>query len=236
MNNPAWDFFFDVLYNRCGGKMKKIEAIIFDMDGLMFDTEKLWIDAVIRANKEDGYQVPIELAVECIGKRTMETDKLLADKLKINSKDYRKIINKYMDEDIKENGLRIKKGLVELLDYLKNTNIKLAIASSSEGDYVKDKLKEANIDEKLFTSIIGGDMVKIPKPDPYIYLKSCEILNVKPENTICLEDSDYGIRSAYDAGLIPILIPDIKKPTEDTLRMAYKKVDDLLDIIDLLKS
>ena len=214
--------------------MKNIEAIVFDMDGLMFDTEKLWIDAVIRANKENGYQVPLEFAIDCIGKRSDETNHLLEEQLGININEYRPLIDKYMNDDIRENGLRIKKGLMELLDYLKDKNIKLAIASSSEIDYVKNILREANIDENIFTSIIGGDMVLVPKPDPYIYLKSCEVLGVNPNNTLCLEDSDYGIKAAFDAGLIPILIPDIKQPTEDTIKMAYKKLDSLLEVIDLL--
>ena len=215
--------------------MNNIEAVVFDMDGLMFDTEKLWIDAVIRANKENNYNVPVELAIECIGKRSDETNRILKEQLGININEYRLLIDKYMDEDIKLNGLRIKKGLKELLSFLKSKNIKIAIASSSEIDYVKEKLKEANIDENIFDSIIGGDMVKIPKPDPYIYAKSCEILNVLPEYTLALEDSDYGIESAYKAGLKPILVPDIKEPKKETYNMAYKKCNNLLEVIDLFE-
>ena len=77
-------------------------------------------------------------------------------------------------------------------------------------------------------------MVTSPKPDPQIYLKSCEVLKVKPENAIALEDSDSGIKSAVSAGMKAILIPDIKKPSEETLEIAYKKFDNLLDVIELL--
>ena len=173
--------------------------------------------------------------IKYLGKNSL-TDFYLAH-MEENNKLFftKKIKRKYMDEDIKINGLRIKKGLKELLSFLKSKNIKIAIASSSEIDYVKEKLKEANIDENIFDSIIGGDMVKIPKPDPYIYAKSCEILNVLPEYTLALEDSDYGIESAYKAGLKPILVPDIKEPKKETYNMAYKKCNNLLEVIDLFE-
>ena len=129
----------------------------------------------------------------------------------------------------------IKKGLKELISFLKSKNIKIAIASSSSFEKIHTRFGEANLDIKVFDYIIGGDMVTIPKPDPQIYLKSCEILNVKPENAIALEDSDSGIKAAASAGMKAILIPDIKEPSEETVRLAYKKLDNLLEVIDLWK-
>mgnify|MGYP002626826239 CR=1 FL=1 len=78
-------------------------------------------------------------------------------------------------------------------------------------------------------------MVTKSKPDPQIYLKSCEVLGVKPSNAIALEDSDYGILSSYNAGMIPILIPDIKKPKEETINIAYKVLNNLEEVIDVIK-
>ncbi len=118
---------------------------------------------------------------------------------------------------------------------MKSKNIKIAIASSSSFEKIHTRFGEANLDIKVFDYIIGGDMVTIPKPDPQIYLKSCEILNVKPENAIALEDSDSGIKAAASAGMKAILIPDIKEPSEETVRLAYKKLDNLLEVIDLWK-
>lgn len=75
----------------------------------------------------------------------------------------------------------------------------------------------------------------MPKPNPQIYLKSCEVLNVNPANAIALEDSDYGIMAAASAGMKVVLVPDIKQNSEEVINLAYKKVDNLLDVIDLLK-
>ena len=216
--------------------MKNIEAVVFDMDGLMFDTERLWLDAVKKTNEVYGYNVPLELIIECMGKRKDLIDLKLKEELGENfdTDKFLKLNRKFMDEDVALNGLKIKRGLKELIAFLKSKNIKIAVASSSKFEKIQTRFKEANIDINDFDYIIGGDMVTSPKPDPQIYLKSCEVLNVNPKNAIALEDSDSGIRSAASAGMKAILIPDIKKPSEEILKLAYKKLDNLLEVIELL--
>lgn len=216
--------------------MKNIEAVVFDMDGLMFDTERLWLDAVKKTNEVYGYNVPLELIIECMGKRKDLIDLKLKEELGENfdTDKFLKLNRKFMDEDVALNGLKIKRGLKELIAFLKSKNIKIAVASSSKFEKIQTRFKEANIDINDFDYIIGGDMVTAPKPDPQIYLKSCEVLNVNPKNAIALEDSDSGIRSAASAGMKAILIPDIKKPSEEILKLAYKKLDSLLEVIELL--
>ena len=216
--------------------MKNIEAVVFDMDGLMFDTERLWLDAVKKTNEVYGYNVPLELIIECMGKRKDLIYLKLKEELGENfdTDKFLKLNRKFMDEDVALNGLKIKRGLKELIAFLKSKNIKIAVASSSKFEKIQTRFKEANIDINDFDYIIGGDMVTSPKPDPQIYLKSCEVLNVNPKNAIALEDSDSGIRSAASAGMKAILIPDIKKPSEEILKLAYKKLDNLLEVIELL--
>lgn len=216
--------------------MNNIEAVVFDMDGLMFETEKLWLDAVKKTNEVYEYNVPIELIIDCMGKRKDVIDKILKEEVgeSFDPTEFRNLNRKFMDEDVRNNGLQIKKGLKELIKFLKEKNIKIAIASSSSFEKIHTRFKQANLDINEFDYVIGGDMVTSPKPDPQIYLKSCEVLNVKPENAIALEDSDSGIKSAVSAGMKAILIPDIKKPSEETLKIAYKKFDNLLDVIELL--
>ena len=216
--------------------MKNIEAVVFDMDGLMFDTERLWLDAVKKTNEVYRYNVPLELIIECMGKRKDLIDLKLKEELGENfdTDKFLKLNRKFMDEDVTLNGLKIKRGLKELIAFLKSKNIKIAVASSSKFDKIQTRFKEANININDFDYIIGGDMVTAPKPDPQIYLKSCEVLNVNPKNAIALEDSDSGIRSAASAGMKAILIPDIKKPSEEILKLAYKKLDNLLEVIELL--
>lgn len=217
--------------------MDRIDAVIFDMDGLMFDTEKLWLDSVIKTNEVYGYKVPTEVVIDCMGMRKDFINKRFKEVMgqDFDTDEFRRLNKIFAVNDVEKNGLKIKKGLIELLEFLKSKNIKVALASSSKMDKIKQRFKEANLSMDYFEYIIGGDMVTNPKPDPSIYIKSCEVLGVEPENAIALEDSEYGILSAYRAGMKPILIPDIKCPDQDTINISYKKYDNLLQVIDLFK-
>ena len=217
--------------------MKDIKAAVFDMDGLMFDTEKLWLDSVMKTNEVYGYNVPMDLAMECVGKRKDYTKLRLKEVLgdDFDADKFRELNVRFMEEDVKKNGLKIKKGLAELLEYLMVNGIKVAIASSSSNDEIKNRFKEANMSLIYFDSIIGGELVSEPKPHPQIYLKSCEALNVKPEEAIALEDSEYGIIAASKAGMKVILIPDVKMPSEETQKLVYRKFDNLLEVISLFE-
>ncbi len=217
--------------------MNEIEAVVFDMDGLMFDTEKLWLDAVQKTNEVYGYNVPLDLIIECIGRRNDLIDAKLKAELGngFDPIEFRRLNKIFMDEDVKTNGLRIKKGLNELLTFLKSKNIKIAIASSSRFEKIHQRFAQAHLDISIFDYVIGGDMITEPKPSPQIYLKSCEMLGIKPQKAIALEDSDLGIKSAVNAGMKAILIPDLKTPSEETLKIIYKKFADLAQVIDLFK-
>lgn len=215
----------------------KIEAVVFDMDGLMFDTEGLWLRGVEKTNSECGYNVPLELIIKCIGHRKDKIDIMLKNTLgqDFNTEKFRELNRKYMDEEIASLGLKKKKGLDELLEFLYGKNIKVAIASSSSFERVHSRLQQAGVSDKYFDKIVGGNMVTEPKPAPDIYLIACRELGVNPENTLALEDSDAGILSAHLAGLKPILIPDIKTPKPETEKIAYRKFNDLSEVISLFE-
>lgn len=217
--------------------MIKVEAVVFDMDGLMFETEKLWLDSVIKTNEVYGYDVPVSLVIECMGKRNDFIDKRFKEVLgeDFDTDKFRQLNREFMNDDVSRNGLKTKKGLIDLLDFLKESGIKMAVASSSSMEKIERRFKQANVSLDYFDSIIGGDLVTKPKPDPQIYLKSCEVLGVEPAMAIALEDSEYGIMSAVSAGMMAILIPDIKQPSDDIINMAYKKFNDLTEVIDLIK-
>lgn len=128
--------------------MKNIEAVVFDMDGLMFDTERLWIDSVKRTNDECGYNVPLEVAMECIGKRADFVDQRFKEVMgeEFDPIEFRRLNRLYMDEEVKANGLGIKKGLLELISFLKEKDIKIAIASSTKLEKIQKRFEQANID------------------------------------------------------------------------------------------
>lgn len=138
-----------------------------------------------------------------------------------------------MDSIIKTKGLKIKKGLLELINYLKENNYLIAIASSSKKERINWYLEIININKNIFNVITCGDDIINGKPAPDIFLKTCEKLNVKPSRTIVLEDSNNGIKAAKKAGCISVLIPDLDV-IKETTTFDYK-LDSLLDVIDLLE-
>ena len=214
-----------------------IKAVIFDMDGLMFDTEKLWEDAFSVVGKKMGYELSNEFHMKTIGTTEKKIALIFKEKFGADFPFDKFLLNcrKYMDEIIGNGGLKIKKGLLELLDYLKKNNYLIAIASSSRLARIKWYLKCANIDENIFDAIVSGEDIINGKPNPDIFLKACELLNVKPEEAIVLEDSNNGIKAAFSASCIPILIPDLDIIKEDVLKKAKYKFSSLLDVIDYLE-
>ena len=141
----------------------------------------------------------------------------------------------YLDEYINHNGMPIKKGLMELLQYAKDNKIKIAIGTSEKYERVKFYLDKANINESTFDAIVCGDMVKNGKPAPDIYLKSCEEISVKPEEAIVCEDAPNGIKAAYLAGTKPVMIIDKIEPTAEIRTMlCVKPLDSLIQVKELL--
>jgi HAD superfamily hydrolase (TIGR01509 family) len=215
--------------------MKK--TIILDMDGTMVDSEPLWGKSFIKTGIDLGYDFTKELHTKTIGLNSSNLEKLLKEEL---GKDFPfdVFIDKYVEntkEIIDKEGLSTKKGLRELLDYLITNNYDIAIASSSSLKMIKNNLKRTNIDESIFKVIVSGEDFVNGKPNPEIFLKTCELLNTTPEETIVIEDSNSGIKAAYSAGCIPILIPDVDKITEDTLQMTKYKLNSLNEVISILE-
>ena len=212
-----------------------IKGIVFDMDGLMFDTERLAKEAWAYAGTVLGLNITQEMVIKTLGLNTDDTDRVLMEELgeAFDIMAARKIRTEYVVGSIEKNGIPMKRGLPELLKYLNENDYKITVATSSEHEVARYNFRRAGISD-FFDDIVCGDMIEQGKPAPDIYLKASGILGVPPQECLALEDSPMGILAAYRAGLKPVMIPDMKEPDEETTKLLYARLETLHDVIGLL--
>ena len=209
----------------------KLEAVIFDMDGLMLDTEALAMPSMRIAGKAIGIDLTDEMLIEMNGLNENDANVFLEKELgkSIDKKRFSEVFYEDYNKAIAENGLVIKEGLIELLDCLEANNISLAVATSTKKDLALEKLELAGIRNR-FKIIIGGDQVVKGKPAPDPYLKAASELGIDVNNCLALEDSDNGAMSAFSAGIRVIVVPDIKQSSSTTQEIALSICTSLLEV------
>lgn len=215
-----------------------IKAVVFDMDGVLFDTERIcleaWNEAAILMEEAPG---DIEASLkDCIGLNRNDTQLYFQEKYgeDFDYDKFRQLNSKAFGEIIARDGLPVKDGVYEILEYLKKAGTRIALASSSRRVSVLGHLKEAGITD-YFEAVVTGDMVEHSKPDPEIYRMACESLGLPPCEVMAVEDSPNGIRSAAAAGMKAVMVPDLVQPDEEISQLLYLKCDSLLGIVDYLK-
>lgn len=212
-------------------KQLEIELIIFDMDGLMFDTEKISYDSWSSAANLYNYEIEKDLFEKTIGTNLNKTKEIYMDHFgeafPFDSIKEERV--KLSDEMIQTNGVPIKKGLNELIQYLSQQKVTMAVATSTSRTRALKLLKLAGL-ESCFDYILCGDEVKNSKPHPEIFLNVAEQLKCSPSKCLVLEDSELGIKAAYEAGMIPVMIPDLKEPSQDIQGLMYKRMNHLLEV------
>ena len=211
--------------------------VIFDMDGVIFDTERLYLECCRPAAEKLGLVGVEDVAYECIGLTDVETHKKLRacigdDALleAFNQEIYRTFVEHY-----EKYGLTVKKGVFELLDYLKERGDRTAIGSSTESEIVEMELRDAGLRD-YFDVVVGGDMAKASKPAPDVFLLAAEKLGVSIEDCIIIEDSFNGVRAARAAGATVFMVPDLLEPTEEIRALADRVFGSLIDVKDWLAS
>ena len=208
-----------------------VDAVIFDLDGTLTDTEKFYQKAWPMALEHFGYHVepwmPLEL--RSLGrpfapKRFREWFGDDFDSEAVRS--FRKEIVKEM---MAEHGIPLKPGAKEILSWLSENGILTALATANDLQRTTEYLTKIGLYD-MFDKIICADMVKQGKPAPDIYLHACRVLGLDPSRTFAVEDSPNGIRSAYDAGCRVVMVPDLTEPDEELRKKLFARVDSLLDI------
>lgn len=212
-----------------------IKAVVFDMDGLMFDTEKIGIRTWNTLSEELGYPKLFNLIYTCFGTNDNFKRKYFAEVLGEDFPyDYfRKREFEVTGKTLEDEGVPHKKGLVELLEYLKNNNIKRAVATSTPQHPALKHIKSAGVYD-YFDVIITGDMTEKGKPEPDIYLKACDELGVNPADAMGLEDSFNGIRAVFSAGMKAVMIPDMVSPDDEMRSKCFAIKESLSDVISLI--
>lgn len=217
--------------------VSKISLVIFDMDGLMFDTERLAISAWEKAGKNVGIDISEHIIIETIGLDVHGAEKVFKRHLGdiFPFSEARKLRIEYAKEFIEQNGVPVKKGLYELLEFLDQNPVLKAVATSTERERTEKLLSSAQIKDK-FDIIICGDDISKGKPEPDIFLAVARKLGCNPQECLVLEDSENGIIAASKANMMPVLIPDIKNPSKEIEKLAVKKFNSLLDVKEFIET
>lgn len=215
--------------------MKLPELFIFDMDGLLFDTERMFMELRAQVLPRYGYEHREEDYLQTVG----VSGKILHQILdRIYGEDYPKEqvtldTRKLQTEYIEKNGLDTKPGIRTLLEWIRERGIPCCVASSSQTPYIEKFLAAAGIRD-FFSFLIGGEEVRLTKPDPEIFLTACKRGNTDPSNALVLEDSANGVLAAYNGHIPVICIPDLLAPSKETEAMADAVLDSADQVIPWL--
>lgn len=217
-----------------GEKKAPVLGVLFDMDGVVLDTEKLYARFWAEAANALGYPMTYEQA---LGMRSLSGE---AGQAKLESyfgpgvsrAEMRDKRVELMDAYVAEHGVEAKPGIHELLYQLKERGIRCAIATSSPLPRAKAYLDSLGLTTK-FDCICSGHDVARGKPAPDIYLHAAACIGVAPENCLAIEDSPAGIESAYRAGCMPVLVPDLDGSNDQIRTMLFAEADRLIDIMDM---
>lgn len=211
-----------------------VKGIIFDMDGLMIDSERIINRAVVKAGREMGLADIESVSLRTIGTSNVRTREIYTS---VYGEDFgfdrlMDLKHRYIDEMIGDGGFPPKEGIHDILEYVTKKGYIISVGSSTREWAVKEFLGKIGVSE-YFDIFVCGDMGFRSKPCPDIFLACAEKMGIAPEDCFVLEDSPNGIRAAFAAGMKPVMIPDMIAPEEDILPMLYALKGSLKEAMEL---
>ncbi len=213
-----------------------IKLVMFDLDGVTLDTESINVTSKIEEGKKYGFNLTPDIVIGGFGMGVDAATLYFKEKVG-PSFPYLEIRHKrfdYIIEHMKKYGLPYKKGILELLDYLDENNIKKIIVTSSPRSYIEAYKKIDKSFFERFDNIVTLDDIKHGKPDPSCYLKGLELGNVNKDEAIILEDSKAGVLAGVNSGIKVIFVEDLLKPDDEIKNIAFKVYKNLFEVKDLL--
>lgn len=212
-----------------------IQAVVFDMDGIIFDSEAKVVECWVETAEKYGIKDIETLCHKCLGTNSAETKRIA---LEFYGEDfpydeYKAEMSALYHERYDGGRLPMKPHVKELLEFLRENGIRVALASSTRTQVVHDQLRDAGI-ISYFDKLVCGDMVSRSKPAPDIFLRACEELRVEPSSALAIEDSYNGIRSAHAAGMHPVMVPDLAPPTAEMEQLADVILPSLKEVIEYI--
>lgn len=215
----------------------KLKGLIFDMDGLLIDTERLSFEALVYDCKQRGFALTME---QFLSIRSLSIPKC-EEKFKGyfgEDFDFKDSFDKhflYMREHMDKYGVPMKKGADNILRFAKEQGLKLALATSTPLPIAQSQLSSLGLWD-YFDKVQSAADIKNGKPAPDVYLAAAELLLLEPSECMAFEDSPNGIRSASSAGCVTVMVPDLSGPDEELSKLIFASVSDLDEAVELIKN
>ena len=217
--------------------MGKIQGVIFDMDGVLVDTERISFEFWVKSFEKYGYKYSMDIHLSIIGRNDQSIRNILRETFGTDFP-LQEICN-YKSESminyLLEEGTPLKIGVFELLEFLRECNYKIAVATSTHRERAIQRLESVGIKGK-FDGIVCGDEIDHSKPDPEIFIKAAERLGLQPKECIVIEDSPAGVEAGYKGGMKVINVPDMKMPDEKMKKQASLICNNLLEVKKYLET
>lgn len=213
-----------------------IRGILFDMDGVLLDSETLSLDAFVMGAKDLGHDMPLEFARQMIGLPGDACARLVIETYgsDIDLKRLFQAQDKRLHDLVEAGALVMKEGVVPLLDYLDSKKLPRAIATSSSRARADAHLRHVGIFER-FDAIVTRDDVTRGKPDPEPYLRAAQAIGVDPKSCLAVEDSHNGARAAHAAGIRVLVVPDLMQPNDEIIGKAHAIMENLHQVRDFIE-